>query len=92
MLSSGSVFQRRTTIEGGIDDDGDEGPSGDVGDWSLIDGHRHVSGLEHGVGRGGGRAGATGDGGMKGVEGLGLGLVWWSFAKHVVVLFPGFRD
>jgi len=30
--------------------------------------------------------------GMKGVEGLGLGLVWWSFAKHVVVLFPGFRD
>jgi len=26
--------------------------------------------------------------GMKGVEGL--GLVWWSFAKHVVVLFPAF--
>jgi len=62
MLSSGSVFQRRTTIEGGIDDDVDEGPSGDVGDGNLIDGHRHVSGLEHGVGRGGGRAGATGDG------------------------------
>ena len=62
MLSSGSVFQRRTTIEGGIDDDGDEGPSGDVGDGNLIDGHRHASGLEHGVGRGSGRAGVTGDG------------------------------
>jgi len=74
MLSSGSVFQRRTTIEGGIDDDGDEGPSGDVGDGNLIDGHRHVSGLEHGVGRGGGRAGATGDGRDEGGGRVGVGV------------------
>ena len=30
--------------------------------------------------------------GMKGVEGVGLGLAAWPFAKHVVALFPEFRD
>ena len=83
MLRSGSVLQRRTTIEGGVDDDdGAEVGSGDAGGGSFVNGNGHVGGLEHGVGkmdiggevRGDGRVGVTGDGRDEGGGRVGVGV------------------